>query len=72
MEFIVEQSALVTALNHLRGIVAARNTIPILSNLMIVAGRLSRKMAPAIDKCKADKNVSAAMQKLPHGPPPHH
>ena len=32
----------------------------------------SRKMAPAIEKCKADKNVSAAFQKLPHGPPPHH
>ena len=32
----------------------------------------SRKMAPAIEKCKTDKNVAAAMQKLPHGPPPHH
>jgi hypothetical protein len=31
----------------------------------------SRKMAPSLQKCKDDKNVSAAMKKLP-GPPPHH
>ena len=30
------------------------------------------KMAPAVEACKADKTVTAAFQKLPHGPPPHH
>jgi hypothetical protein len=32
----------------------------------------SRKMAPAVEKCKGDKNVAAAFTKLPHGPPAKH
>ncbi len=44
MKLTIERTALLTALNHVQGVVERRNTIPILSNIQIEAGTGSLAM----------------------------
>ena len=63
MQLIVERAALLLALQHVQGVVERRNTIPILSNLLLAAeGDRLRMTATDMDIAVADEAPSSVRQ----------
>ena len=63
MQLTIERSALLRALGHVQSVVERRNTIPILSNVLLSAGRDRLAFAATdldmamVDEAEATRNV---------------
>ncbi len=65
MRVTVERAALLKALGHVHRVVERRNTIPILSNILLRAGE-----APALLSRPTKANLAALLVPLLSGPEP--
>lgn len=63
MHFTIERSALLKTLDHLRGIVERRNTIPILSNALMEVSNGKLKMTATDLDIEVSETVTVAMDK---------
>lgn len=63
MHFVIERAALLRTLDHLRGVVEKRNTIPILANVLIEASKGAIKMTATDLDIEVSESVEASVLK---------